>query len=42
MIAFQVKSWNNDLSPWMMDAVFEKEDFGGGAKNTLHVVEERY
>nr|WP_314610711.1 alpha/beta hydrolase-fold protein [uncultured Lachnoanaerobaculum sp.] len=25
----------------MMDAVFEKEDFGGGAKNTLHFVEER-
>ena len=41
MIAFQVKSWNNDLSPWMMEAVFGKEDFGGGAKNILHFVEER-
>ena len=35
LIAFKVDDWNNDLSPWKAPAVFGKEDFGGGASQTL-------
>ena len=38
MRVFKVKSWNNDLSPWTAPAVFGKENFGGGAENTLKEV----
>lgn len=35
LTAVKVKQWNNDLSPWLSPAVFGKEDFGGGASDTL-------
>jgi predicted alpha/beta superfamily hydrolase len=35
LAAFKVNVWNNDLSPWEAPAVFGKEDFGGGAQETL-------
>ena len=41
LIAFQVGSWNRDLSPWPANAVFGKEDFGGGAADTLGEILER-
>ena len=36
--AFMVENWNDDLSPWKAPAVFGKEDFGGGAEETLKEV----
>ena len=43
--AVKVDNWNDDLSPWQAPAVFGKEDFGGGASDTLswllgHVIPE--
>ena len=38
LIAIKVRNWNHDLSPWYAPAVFGKEDFGGGAAETLHEV----
>ena len=35
LIAVKVDNWNVDLSPWKAPAVFGKEDFGGGAEDTL-------
>ncbi|MCH4005598.1 MAG: esterase [Eubacterium sp.] len=35
LIACRVDDWNNDLSPWEAPAVFGKQGFGGGAKDTL-------
>ena len=35
LIAFRVGDWNSALSPWQAPAVFGKEDFGGGAADTL-------
>ncbi len=35
LIAVKAERWNNDLSPWPSPAVFGKEDFGGGASDTL-------
>lgn len=40
LAAFQVDSWNRDLSPWEASAVFGKEGFGGGADHTLRYIEE--
>ena len=40
LAAFQVDSWNRDLSPWEAPAVFGKEDFGDGADRTLRYIEE--
>ncbi len=37
-IAFKVRNWNKDLSPWPSPAVFGKEDFGNGAADTLSEV----
>lgn len=37
-IAIKVDSWNEDLSPWPAPAVFGKEHFGNGAKDTLKEV----
>ena len=39
LIAVKVNNWNQDLSPWNAAAVFGKEEFGNGAKNTLEVIE---
>ncbi len=38
LIAIKVNDWNRDLSPWKAPAVFGKEDFGGGAEETLQEV----
>jgi predicted alpha/beta superfamily hydrolase len=38
LIAIKVNDWNRDLSPWEAPAVFGKEDFGGGAEETLQEV----
>ena len=38
LIVFKVDDWNRDLSPWQAPAVFGKEDFGGGASDTLKQV----
>ena len=35
LITVKVNDWNYDLSPWKAPAVFGKEDFGGGAEETL-------
>ena len=35
IIAAKVDNWNTDLSPWKAPAVFGKDDFGGGAEETL-------
>lgn len=35
LIAVKVGSWNKDLSPWPAPAVFGKENFGDGARDTL-------
>ena len=35
LIAFKIDNWNKELSPWKSGAVFGKEDFGDGAKETL-------
>ena len=35
LVAFVVEDWNKELSPWYAPAVFGKEDFGDGARNTL-------
>ena len=35
MMTVKVEDWNRDLSPWKAGAVFGKEDFAGGAEETL-------
>ena len=35
LIAVKIDNWNTDLSPWKAPAVFGKDDFGGGAEETL-------
>ena len=35
LLAVKVDSWNQDLSPWPAPAVFGKDDFGNGARETL-------
>ena len=37
-VAFEVKDWNKDLSPWEAPAVFGKEGFGSGASETLSFI----
>lgn len=38
LVAFQVKDWNRELSPWEAPPVFGKEAFGNGAADTLDFV----
>ncbi len=38
LLAFRVRNWNDDLSPWKAAAVFGKEGFGNGAVKTLDEV----
>ena len=38
LVAFLVDDWNKALSPWEAPAVFGKEGFGNGAKDTLGYV----
>ena len=40
LIAVKVNNWNDDLSPWEAPAVFGREGFGGGAKDTLAAINE--
>lgn len=35
LLALEVDSWNDCLSPWKAPAVFGREGFGGGAEETL-------
>ncbi|MBQ6371825.1 MAG: esterase [Oscillospiraceae bacterium] len=35
LVAFRVKDWNSELSPWNAPAVFGSEAFSGGAAETL-------
>lgn len=35
LAAFQISDWNRELPPWEAPAVFGKESFGAGAKDTL-------
>ena len=37
-IAAKVNNWNHDLSPWNSAAIFGKEEFGDGAKDTLEEI----
>lgn len=39
IIAFKIKDWNHELSPWKAPAIFGKENFGDGAKETLFFIE---
>lgn len=39
-VAFPVTDWNRELSPWDGPAVFGPDDFGHGAAETLHFVEQ--
>lgn len=39
MVFIGVNDWNHDLSPWKAPAVFGKEGFGDGARDTLAFVE---
>ena len=38
LVAFRIRNWNVELSPWKAPAVFGREDFGEGASNTLYYV----
>ena len=40
LVAFRVADWYQELSPWEAPAVFGKESFGAGAKDTLAYVTE--
>jgi predicted alpha/beta superfamily hydrolase len=35
LVAFEVKDWQSELTPWTAPAVFGKTPFGDGAENTL-------
>lgn len=38
LIAIKIDNWNHQLSPWTAPAVFGKENFGDGAKDTLEEI----
>ncbi|MBR2676579.1 MAG: hypothetical protein IKE28_06685 [Solobacterium sp.] len=38
LIAIKIDMWNDQLSPWTAPAVFGKDNFGGGAKDTLEEI----
>ena len=40
LVAFHIRDWNRDLSPWTAPAVFGKEGFGAGAEDTLREIRE--
>lgn len=39
IVFLAVEDWNQQLSPWQAPAVFGKQDFGAGAKETLEAIE---
>ena len=40
LVAFGISDWNRELSPWDAPAVFGRESFGSGAKDTLAYITE--
>lgn len=38
LIAFEVKNWNDDLSPWYAPAVFKGDDFKGNGQQTYQII----
>ena len=42
LAAFKVRDWNKELSPWEAEAVFGKQPFTGGAKETLEFVKQHF
>ena len=38
LVAFEVRDWQHELTPWAAPAVFGKVPFGDGAENTLSFV----
>ena len=41
LLAFRIRDWNRELSPWEAPPVFGKEGFGAGAQETLAALLER-
>lgn len=41
LTAFEIKDWNNELSPWEAPPVFGDEGFGSGAMAILELIEKR-
>lgn len=39
--AFEIEDWNRELSPWRAPAVFNNQDFGAGAQETLSFILEK-
>lgn len=38
LVAFEIKDWQRELTPWSAPAVFEYTPFGDGAENTLSFI----
>lgn len=38
LVAFEVKNWNDDLSPWYAPAVFKNDDFQGNGQQTYQII----
>ena len=38
LVAFMIKDWNQELTPWPAPPVFGKVPFGNGATNTLEFI----
>lgn len=41
LVAFMIKDWNQELTPWATPAVFGKVPFGSGAEKTLEFITSR-
>lgn len=41
LVAFMIKDWNQELTPWAAPAVFGKVPFGNGAEKTLEFITSR-
>ena len=41
LIAFKIKDWNNELSPWEAPPAFGNKSFGSSATDTLEFIESR-
>lgn len=41
LVAFMIKDWNQELTPWAAPAVFGKVPFGSGAEKTLEFITSR-
>ncbi len=38
LLAFMIKDWNQELTPWVAPSVFGKTPFGDGAEKTLEFI----